>query len=104
MLSTPVFDAASISSTSIDLPAAISWQDGHSLQGVDRRTLCAVQPFGQDSGRCRLPDAPRTGEQVGVTDPIHLDGVLQGLDDRFLADHFFENLRAKFPGDDLIFH
>ena len=34
MLSTPVFDAASISKTSIDRPKAISWHEGQTLHGV----------------------------------------------------------------------
>src|SRR5262245_62497054 len=34
MLSTPVFEAASISKTSIDLPKEISWHESHVLQGV----------------------------------------------------------------------
>ena len=34
ILSTPVFEAASISNTSIDFPDAISSQDGHRLHGV----------------------------------------------------------------------
>src|SRR5215831_15497366 len=45
MLSTPVFDAASISNTSMDLPAAISWQDGHVLSGVMVGPFSQLRPF-----------------------------------------------------------
>ena len=39
-----------------------------------------------------------------MADPIHLDRILEGLDDRLLADHLLENLGPKFSGNDLIFH
>ena len=104
MLSTPVLEAASISRTSIDLPAAISWQDGHLLQGVIGRTFHAVQSLRQNSGRRGFAHAPRSRKQIGVTNAIDLDRILKGLDDRLLADNVLEKLRPEFSGDDLIFH
>ena len=35
---------------------------------------------------------------------LSLDRVLQGLNDRLLADNFAEDLGTKLPGYDLIFH
>src|SRR5262245_11430285 len=45
ILSTPVFEAASISNTSIDLPEAISWQEGQVLQGVIVGPFSQFNPF-----------------------------------------------------------
>src|SRR6266850_2526757 len=45
MLSTLVLEAASISNTSIDLPAAISKHDGHALQGVMVGPFSQLRPF-----------------------------------------------------------
>src|SRR5438876_6037532 len=45
MLSTPVLDAASISKTSIDFPAAISWHEGQTLHGVIAGPLSQLRPL-----------------------------------------------------------
>ena len=36
--------------------------------------------------------------------PIGPNGILEGSDNRFLANHLVKNLRTKLPGNDLIFH
>ena len=39
-----------------------------------------------------------------MTDPVHLDRILKGLDDWLLANHILEGLGPKLPGNNLIFH
>src|SRR5215467_15538162 len=62
MLSTPVFDAASISKTSIDLPAAISWHEGHVLSGVIVGPFSQLRPFARIRAVVVLP-TPRGPEK-----------------------------------------
>src|SRR5437763_10863989 len=37
-----------------------------------------------------------------MTDPVHLNRILQSLDDRFLTDHLLKNLRPEFSRNDLV--
>ncbi len=69
----------------------------------DRRSLSAVQPLGQNPCRRRLSHTPGPGKEVCVADPIHLDRILQGLDNRLLPDDIFKDLRAKLSRNDLVF-
>ena len=39
-----------------------------------------------------------------MADAIHLDRILESLDDRILSDHFFKKLWSEFSCDDLVFH
>ena len=93
MSSTERFEAASISITSIEVPAAIEVHASHSPQGS------SVGPFTQLSERARifamrgLAGAARAHEEVGVVDPVALDRVRKRPDDWFLADHLGEALR-----------
>jgi hypothetical protein len=54
------------------------------------------------SGRGRLSHASHAGKDVGLGDPVVLDGVLQGLDHGLLADELVESLRPVLPGEDLV--
>ena len=94
MSSTERFDAASISITSSDDPAAIVRQDSHSPQGVTRRPVDAVERAGEDLRQRRLAGAARADEEVGVVDAVLLDRVAQGAHDVLLADHLVEALGA----------
>ena len=86
-------EAASISITSSEVPAAIVRQGSHSPQGV------SVGPFTQFSERARIfaievfPGAARADEEVGVVDAVLLDRVRKGPDDVLLPDHLGEALR-----------
>src|SRR5215813_6404118 len=62
MLSTPVFDAASISNTSMDLQAAISWQDGQVLSGVIVGPFSQLRPLARIRAMGVLP-TPRGPEK-----------------------------------------
>src|SRR6266567_1446864 len=73
----PRFEAASISITSSELPAAISLHESHS---------------------------PRPRKNVGVCHTVILDRVLQGFGYVLLADEIVERLRAPLAGYDLIAH
>ena len=57
------------------------------------RAELAVQRAGEDAGRGRLAAAARTGEQVGVVDPVVGQGPLQRLGDVLLPDHVGEGVR-----------
>ena len=37
-----------------------------------------------------------------MTDPVHLNRILQSLDDRFLTDDLLKNLRPEFSRNDLV--
>jgi hypothetical protein len=63
----------------------------------------AVEALGQDAGGCRLAHAPHAGEEVGLADPIRLDGILKRPDDGRLPDHLLEGLGTVFPGVNLVF-
>ena len=75
MSSTERFDAASISITSSEVPAAIVRHDSHSPQGVTRRPVDAVQRAGEDLGERGLARPARADEEVGVVHPVALDRV-----------------------------
>ena len=64
----------------------------------------AVQRLCQQPRRGGLSHTPGSTEQVGMPGPVHLDRVLQRLDDGFLPDDLFEDLWPKLARDDLIFH
>ena len=92
--------APSISSTSTSSPLLMLWQMSHSLHGVGRRALLAVQRLGQDAGGRGLADAAGAGEQIRMADAIGRNRVRQRLGDVLLADQFGERLRPIAPGDD----
>src|SRR5271166_1425256 len=95
----PRFEAASISITSSEVPAAISLQESHTPHGS------GVGPFTQFSAFARMRAAvvfptPRAPEKnVRVRHAIVLDRVLQCFRDVFLPDEVRERLRPPFPGD-----
>ena len=62
------------------------------------RTRLAVQRAGQDAGRGGLATAARTGEQVGVVDPVVGQRPLQRLGDVLLADDVGEGVRVGSAG------
>jgi hypothetical protein len=96
----PRFDAASISSTSIEFPAAISRQ----VAGRDGWTLCAVQRFCQNARRRCLADPTRTREQIGVRDAIPQYRIPQRLGCRVLSHNLVKGLRTIFAGNHLVVH
>ena len=103
-LSTCVLVAASISSTSMSRPSAISTQASHVAARIGGRSLLAVQPARQDPGRRRLADAARPGKHERLRDPLRRNRVAQRLRDAALADHVFEPLRAPLAGENLVGH
>ena len=94
MSSMPRWLAASSSMTSTDVASWIDRHDSHSLHGVGRRPVLAVERLGQDLGHRRLAGSARAGEQVGVRDPVELDRVSQRADDVLLTDDLVEVLGA----------
>ena len=70
MSSTERFEAASISITSSEVPAAIVTHDSHSPQGVERRPVHAVERAGEDLRHRGLAGPARADEQVGVVDLV----------------------------------
>ena len=94
MSSTELFDAASISMTSIDVALAIATHDSQTPHGA------TVGPFSQFRQAARifaievLPGPARADEQVRVMDLPLLDGVAERADDVLLADDVGEGPRA----------
>ena len=68
------------------------------------RSLKAIQTFGKDSGGGCLANSTRSRKQIGMPDAVHLDGILEGLNDRLLTNDILEYLRPELSGNDLILH
>ena len=103
-LSTPVWVAASISSTSMSRPSAISMQASQTPHGS------AVGPFTQLSARARmrarrgLAAAARAGEHERLGDAPALERVAQRPGHGLLAEHVIETLGTPLAGEDLVGH
>ena len=59
-----------------------------------RGALGAVEATGEDAGGRGLTATTRTGEQIGVIDPVLAQGSHEGLGHVFLTDDVLEGLRA----------
>ena len=91
--STPLFDAASSSTRSKNVPAAIASQFSHTPHGSPSAPRFeAVQRAGEQAGGRGLARAARAGEQVGVADPVLAYRVAQRGRDVILADELREML------------
>ena len=105
MLSTPVFEAASISTTSGWRLSMISRQcrpwHGKIDRSGDRCHPCSdvVQRARQDAGRRRLADAAHAGQHVGLRDALDGERIPQRRHHRVLADQVIEGLRPVFAGE-----
>ena len=103
-LSMPVCVAASISSTSMSRPSAIS------THGVALAARSAVGPVHaverarQDPRRRRLADAARAREDERLSEPAARQRVAQRPRDRLLADDVVEPLRPPLAGENLVGH
>jgi len=64
------------------------------------RPLLTVEGLGQDPGSGGFSHPPHPREYIGLSDPIVLDRILEGLNHRLLADHPLERLRSVFAGID----
>ena len=104
MLSMPVWLAASISSTSMSRPCAISMQASHSPHGSGVGPVDAVQRPRQDARRRRLAAAARAREHERVRDAPARNGVAQRARHRLLPDDIVEALWPPFAREDLIGH
>ena len=74
------------------------------VAGLGAGPLLAVQRLGEDACRGGLARAPRPGEEVGVTDPVSLEGALKGALDLLLPDDLGEGARAVLAGEDDVGH
>ena len=104
MLSMPVWLAASISSTSMSRPCAISTQASHSPHGSGVGPFDAVQRPRQDARRRRLAAASRAREDERMRDAAARDRVAQRARHRLLPDDVVEPLRPPFSGENLVGH
>ena len=100
----PVWLAASISSTSMSRPCAISTQASHVAARIGRRPVHAVERPRQDARGRRLAGAARAGKHERVRDAAAGNGVAQRARDRLLSDDLVEPLRPPFAGKNLISH
>ena len=83
----------------IDFPAH---RTGAARRGGDAGFT--VQAFGDDACNGGLAHPPSTGEQVGVVQPLAVQGIDQSLEHMGLADHFAERARTPFTCKNLITH
>ena len=101
--STPVWEAASISMTSMWRPSAIARHGSHtphgSIVGPPLPVRAdAVQRLGDQPRGRGLADPAHPGQQEGMGDAAALDGVAQRLHHRILADQLGKGLRPIFAG------
>jgi hypothetical protein len=61
-----------------------------------RRTLFAIQGFGDDARRRGLADAAHPGKKIGVSDALGSNRVLESPRDVTLPGDVFKTLRAPF--------
>jgi len=61
--------------------------------------VLAVERLGQDPGRGRFSYAAHARKEIRLGDAIALNRVLEGLDNRLLADHLLERLRSVLTGE-----
>lgn len=78
--------------------------DNALVAGTGGETFLAIQGLGQHAGHARLADTTDAGEEIGLGDTAFAQGVAQRDDDRLLADHAGEILRAPLAGENLIGH
>ena len=97
MSSIPRCEAASISTTSIEVPFVIETHALQVLSGVAVGPVLAVQRLREDPRHRGLAGAARPGEEVGLAHLPAGDRVLQRPDDRVLPDHLVEVLGPVLP-------
>jgi hypothetical protein len=100
----PRFDAASISSTSSDVPAEISRHESHvplsgSASGLSRSS--APWP---ECARGGFAHAAHARKNVRVRHAVRIDRVRQRPRDVLLPDNLAERLRPVLPRDNLVAH
>ena len=92
----PRWLAASISTTSSEVPLGDRDAGVAGLVRRRRRPLLAVERLGEDARERRLARPARAGEEVGLAHLVVLDRVAERADDRLLADDLVEVLRPVF--------
>ena len=102
MLSTPVCVAASISSTSMSRPCAISTQASQTPHGSAVGPVDAVERPRQQARSRRLADPAWSGEDERLMDTSAGDGVPQRTRHGLLADDIIEALWTPLASKDLI--
>ena len=102
--SIPRLLAPSISSTSTSSPLAICWQMSHSPQGVVVGPSMQFSALGENSGGRGLAHAAGAGEQIGMSDAVGRDCILQAPGRPWPGRPVLrKRLRTVSPGDDDIF-
>jgi hypothetical protein len=71
---------------------------------IDLGPVGAIETFGENAGDRGFARSAGSTEQIGVGDPILLNGVGQSLRDMLLADDIRKTLRTILSRDDLISH
>ena len=74
------------------------------VAGDSRIALFTVNGLRQDASYGCLSHSSGPGEQVGVSQPLRLDGVYQCLGDVILADDILKHLRTPLSGQHFISH
>jgi hypothetical protein len=70
----------------------------------DRRAMNAVHSLGQNAGRRSFTCAARTDKEIGVSQTLLLNRILQRSNYVILAEDVIENLGAIFSRKDLVTH
>jgi D-aminopeptidase len=72
--------------------------------GRNGRAIHAIECFGQDARRGRFPDSARANKQIGVSEPVLFDRILERPRDVRLADKVVKSLRAILSRKNLVAH
>src|SRR6266849_2388450 len=99
----PRFDAASISITSSEVPAAISLHESQSPQGSGVGHFTQFMAFARILAAVVFPTA-RPGENIRVRHAVVPDCICEPLRDVLLSDKIAEGLRTPLAGYDLVAH
>ena len=102
--STCVWVAASISSTSMSRPSAISRQASQRPQGSGIGPCSQLSAASQDAGGRGFSDAARPGKHERLREVAGRDGVAQCLGDAALADDLVKPTWAPLAGENLVSH
>jgi hypothetical protein len=74
------------------------------VAGNARLSFRTGEGFGKDPRDRCLPDASRSTEEVGMGEPVRLDGIDQRVNHVFLPKDVLKNLGTPFPGKNLVRH
>ncbi len=72
--------------------------------GLRADARITIEAFGQNTGNSGFPHTPGTGKQIGMVQPVVIEGIDQGPQHMLLPNHLAKIARAPLAGQNLITH